>query len=152
MGLFGNNKTSMQIGNKSSSGITSFFEHLKTYLSYYATFTTIVGMIWGGFVVYDNWRDNNDFLQKNVNSIIKTQKRQITTDSILLDNQIKMKIEIDNLKLNGVQTINNMNALQRSYIKYISNDDALTKQDFLEYMEGLSVEEKKNSSGTEISK
>lgn len=152
MGLFGNKKILTMMNQGSQSIITTFFQHLKTYISNYVAITTALGALWGGFVMYDNWRDNNKLLQKNVKNIIDTQKRQMVTDSLLLDNQIKMKVEIDNLRLNGVQTINNMNALQRSYIKYISNDEALTKQDFLKYMEGLSVEEKKSSSGTEIPK
>ena len=38
-------------------------------------------------------------------------------------------------------------ALENSYVKRLSNDKTLTKQDFLEYMEGLSFDVKKNSLG-----
>lgn len=152
MGLFGNSKMPTSIKGNNNSIVISFFEHLKTYVSYYTVITAVIGILWTGFVIYDNWRDNNQLLQNNIKNIINTQKRQIKTDSLLLDNQIKMKADIDNLKTNGVTTIENMNALQRSYIRYISNDKALTKQDFLEYMEGLSVEEKKSSSGTVTNK
>ncbi len=153
MGLFGNSGEMKPVSsNKPSLKVTSFFETLNKFISYYGSIATVLGMLWGGFVMYDKWKDSNQLLQSNIKNIIETQKKQITNDSILLDNQKKLKIEVDNLKINGTTTIENMSALQRSYIRYISNDNALTKQEFLEYMEGLSVEEKKSSLETGTNK
>ena len=61
---------------------------------------------------------------------------------------------IDKIKhiKNTEEFVKQLKSLEKSYIKYISNDNALTKKDFLEYMEGLSVDEKKNSSGSMMKK
>jgi hypothetical protein len=130
--------------NTMSKKIIGFFEHLKTYISYYVAMTTVLGGLWGVFVMYDNWRDNNKILQENVKSIIEKQNLQTKRDSILLENQQEIRIELDYVKINTENSLDQIKALQKSYIRYISNDDALTKAQFLEYMEGLSVESKKN--------
>lgn len=148
MKLFGNKEsryiTQMDAKPKIGMKITSFMEHLKTYISYYVAITSVIGIMWGGFVIYDNWRDGNKEMQNSVKSIINTQSRQEKTDSILLKNQIEIREDINSLKDNGIIYIERIDALQRSYIRYISNDKALTKTDFLEYMDGLNMESKKN--------
>ena len=126
---------------------TTFFaiiKSIKLYGEYYFAIVSVLGAIWGGFTIYDNWRDNNKALQSNVKSIMEVQKNQTKTDSLLLKNQDVMEKQ-----LNSIQTIANdysitFKSLQSSYIKYISNDKTLTKQDFLNYMEGLSIDVKKN--------
>lgn len=124
--------------------IIIFLEHIKTYISYYLAVTTALGALWGGFVIYDNWKDSNKKIQDNVKTIINTQIRQERMDSLLLRNQIEMRTDIDLIKDNSTKYIEKNDALQRSYIRYISNDKALTKTDFLEYMEGLNIDSKKN--------
>jgi hypothetical protein len=111
---------------------------IKAISEYYFTIVTVLGVLWGGFVMYDNWKENNKTLQSNVKTIMETQIKQSRTDSLLLQNQSEMQ-----LQLNGIQSTTN--SLQSSYVKYISNDKTLTKQDFLKYMEGLSFDVKKNS-------
>jgi hypothetical protein len=124
--------------------IISFFAHFKTYVSYYIAITTALGALWGGFVIYDNWKDSNIKIQDSVKTIISTQIRQEKTDSLLLRNQIEIRDDLNLIKDNNARYIERNDALQRSYIKYISNDKALTKTDFLEYMEGLNIDSKKN--------
>lgn len=126
------------------SKITSLFNHMKVFSSQYLTLATFVGIIWGGFVVYDNWKDNNKDMQNKVKTIIDSQIRQQRTDSLLLLGQTDIRTEFESFKLIFDQKTSTLNSLQKSYVRYISNDEALTKKDFLEYMEGLTVEEKKS--------
>jgi hypothetical protein len=116
----------------------SIIAKIKSISEYYFTIVTALGVLWGGFVMYDNWRDNNKVLQSNVKTIMETQVRQSKTDSLLLQQQTEMKLQLE-----GIQATTN--SLESSYVKYISNDKTLTKQDFLRYMEGLSFDVKKNS-------
>ncbi|HUU87931.1 MAG TPA: hypothetical protein VMX17_09270 [Candidatus Glassbacteria bacterium] len=112
--------------------------NIKLYSSYYFAIISVLGVVWGAFALYDGWRDNNKILQTNVNTIIKAQSSAAKTDSLLLKQQEIMKEQ-----LNEIQ--GTTEALENSYVKRLSNDKTLTKQDFLEYMEGLSFDTKKNS-------
>jgi hypothetical protein len=121
------------------NGFLKLLGSIKTYSGYYFAIVSVLGVVWGAFAAYDNWKDNNVILQNNVNTIIKAQASAARTDSILLDQQAKMKVQ-----LNEIQ--GTTEALESSYVKRLSNDKSLSKQDFLDYMEGLSFDVKKNSS------
>jgi hypothetical protein len=120
-------------------GFLKVLGNIKMYSSYYFAVASVIGAVWGAFAIYDNWRDENKILQDNVNTIIQTQKQQAKTDSILVEQQTEMKEQ-----LNDIQSTTE--SLENSYVRYISRDASLTKEDFLEYMEGLSFDLKKNSS------
>lgn len=127
---------------KMKQKIITFLAKLKTISEQYFMIVSILGALWGGFLMYDNWKHNNDKLQINVTKIIEAQMHQGKTDSLLLVNQSEIQSQ-----LQGIQATTN--SLQSSYVKYISNDKTLTKQDFLRYMEGLSFDVKKNSMTSE---
>lgn len=129
---------------KAESKITSFLNHMKNFSQQYLTLTTFVGIFWGGFLIYDNWRDNNKEMQNNVKTIIDSQIYQRQTDSLLLVGQESLREDFENFKFVTQSKDGTLNSLQNSYVKYLSKDPALTKKDFLEYMEGLTVESKKN--------
>jgi hypothetical protein len=129
---------------KTESKITSIFNHMKIFSQQYLALVTFVGIFWGGFVVYDNWKDNNKEMQNNVKTIIDSQIRQQQTDSLLLIGQKTLREEFEDFKTAAQSKESTLSSLQKSYIKYISNDQALTKKDFVEYMEGLTIESKKN--------
>ena len=112
--------------------------NIKLYGSYYFAIASVLGAVWGAFAVYDNWKDNNKMLQFNVNTIIQAQSKAAKIDSLLLIQQNDMQGQ-----LNEIQ--GTTEALENSYVKRLSNDKSLTKQDFLKYMEGLSFDVKKNS-------
>lgn len=134
----------MNIGSRNKwkdrmkAGFFTIIKAIKSYSEYYFAVVSVLGVLWGGFVVYDNWKDNNKTLQSNVKTIMEAQIRQGKTDSLLLKNQFDMQSQLRAIE-------STTNSLQSSYVKYISNDKTLTKQDFLKYMEGLSFDVKKNS-------
>jgi hypothetical protein len=117
---------------------STILNNFKKYVEYYLAFASIIGILWGGFSAYADWKNTDKILQKNVKVIMETQVHQTKIDSLLLDSQNEIR-----LKLNAIE--NTTKSLQSSYVKYISNDKTLTKQDFLRYMEGLSFDVKKNS-------
>jgi len=124
--------------NKMKAGFLAIVDGIKKYSEYYFTIVSVLGALWGAFVVYNNWKDNNKSMQKNVKTIIEAQIRQVKTDSILIKNQSDMQLQLTQIQSTTA-------SLQSSYVKYISNDKTLTKQDFLRYMDGLSFDVKKNS-------
>ena len=112
------------------------FKVIAKYAGYFLSIAGAVAIIWKAAVFYDNRGDDTALVHSQLEEIIDTQTRQTaTTDSVSLKLDILSK---DVNMLAGEQT-----ALRKSYIKYISNDDMLTKNDFLHYMEGLSVDLKK---------
>ena len=125
--------------------IITFLKGLKIYAEQYFLIASVIGVIWGGFVMYDKWKDNNEELIKTVKTIRETQISQLKTDSVLLINQFTMRGQLDEIRGITDQNSEDIKSLSRSYIKYISSDKALSKSDFLKYMEGLSLDVKKNS-------
>lgn len=112
--------------------------NIKLYSSYYFAIISVLGVIWGAFALYDNWRDDNKVLQKNVDIIIKSQIQAAKTDSLLLTHQRNIERQLTEIQ-------GTTKSLENSYVKYLSKDKTLTKEDFLQYMEGLSFDIKKNS-------
>jgi pimeloyl-CoA synthetase len=108
---------------------------IKGYIQFYLAVVSVIGAIWGAFTIYNNWKTNNKEMEKSVKLIMKSQVRQGQIDSI--------KIQMDNIE-------SSISSLQISYVNYISNDKTLTKQDFLRYMEGLSLDVKKKSLTSEM--
>jgi len=157
MGLFGKRSTyfkekeiNEETNSKMGTKITQSFEHMKHFSSQYLTIVTFAGIILGGYKVYDQWSDSNDDMKEKFEIIMSSQKDEKRLDSLLLKGQHDLKKELDDHLKNSEEHTKQLESLQKSYIRYISNDDALTKTDFLKYMEGLSVEEKKNSSGSKM--
>lgn len=115
-------------------------EHMKAFSSQYLTIATFVGIVWGGFVVYDNWKDNNVKLKENVEKIINFHNEDSKIDSLLLIGQNDLRQDLEEHIKYANEYIKQLQTLQKSYVRYVSNDDRLTKTDFLKYMEGLTVE------------
>jgi hypothetical protein len=123
--------------------IVKLIGNIKLYSSYYFAIVSVLGVVWGAFVVFDNWKDSNMEMRNNVNTIIQAQSKAAMIDSILLKHQSEMKAQLN--EIHGTTE-----ALEKSYVRRLSNDKTLTKQDFLEYMEGLSFDTKKNSLNNQL--
>jgi len=113
--------------------------NIKLYSSYWFAILSVLGVVWGAYAMYYNWKDNNKVLQSNVNKIIQVQTVQNRTDSLLLRQQADMKVQLDAIQ-------GTTESLESSYVKRLSKDKSLTTEQFLEYMDGLSFDVKKNSS------
>ena len=123
---------------------TKGLEHIKLFSSQYLTIVTFAGIILGGYKVYDKWNDSIKLVQEKVEIVMKNQESQKKIDSLLLQSQNNLRKEFEEHTKNIDRFEKQLHSLQKSYVRYISNDDALTKQDFLQYMEGLTLEEKKS--------
>lgn len=123
---------------------TKGLEHIKLFSSQYLTIVTFAGIILGGYKVYDKWNDSIKLVQEKVEIVMKNQESQKKIDSLLLQSQNNLRKEFEEHTKNIDRFEKQLQSLQKSYVRYISNDDALTKQDFLQYMEGLTSEEKKS--------
>lgn len=158
MGLFGKKKyfkeNELKPEKESNMGgkIAKGLEHMKNFSSQYLTIVTFAGIILGGYKIYDKWSHSNDQIQEKVEIMVENQESQKRLDSLLLQGQIDLRNDLEEHIKNSDEFVKQLQSLQKSYVRYISNDNALTKQDFLEYMEGLSVEEKKSSLTTNSKK
>jgi predicted small secreted protein len=115
-------------------------EHIKNFNQQYFIISTLIGIIWGAFVIYDNWKDNNVKLKENMEKIINFHNEDSKIDSLLLIGQNDLRQDLEEHIKYANEYIKQLQTLQKSYVRYVSNDDRLTKTDFLKYMEGLTVE------------
>jgi hypothetical protein len=139
-----NDKIHVVVKRKMKNTVLLLIENIKTYTGYYFAVTSAVGILWGGFVLFDNWRDSNVVLVSTVKTIRETQIQQGKTDSLLLVNQTAMEKKLNEIQLRTNDASSSIRSLSTSYVKYISNDQSLSKEDFLKYMDGLSLDVKKN--------
>ena len=72
---------------KMKKGIISILENIKTYVGYYLAVASVVGVMWGGFTFYNNWKEGN----KSVKAIVKA-------DSLILKNQIDIVLKLNTIE------------------------------------------------------
>ena len=107
--------------------------------NYFLTGAAIISIMWGIFVKVDSKKDKTTDIENKLKSVISIQSaQQVLSDSMVN----KLNVVNDNI----IQVMKLQNALRGSYVKYLSSDDALTKEDFLEYMQGLEFDVKSNNS------
>jgi len=126
--------------------IIVFLAHIKEYVEYYLAVVSALGILWGGFVIYNNWIHKNEQLHNDVKTIMVIQKKQTEVDSVLLNRQKEIGLQLNALQSASDENSEHLKFLETSYVKYLSKDKALSKEDFLKYMEGLNYDTKKNSS------
>jgi len=115
------------------------FKTIFKVLGYFLTVAASVTVIWGVFTFVDNKNDADVSTQDQLEIIIAVQETEkVKTDSI--------SVNIQRLNRNINHLTKEQKSLRQSYVRYLSNDDALTKDDFLEYMQGIELDIKKNGS------
>ena len=112
-----------------------------TILKYFGICAGSIGILYGVFTFFDNMQDD-------IVDIKETQvEYQATADTVLnlartYDGRILEMEKVVRYNAGQVQV------LQESYFEYIKNDDNLTKDEFVEYMNPFLEYIKKNSSPT----
>jgi len=113
------------------------------YITWFVTAASAVAIIWV-MAAYFTTKDNDQV-------IVQDQL------SIIIDTQEDQRIAIDSVcgKLDAIQRdVNNLSseqkALRGSYVRYLTNDSALTKDDFIQYMQGLTFDFKKKETASEL--
>jgi len=114
---------------------------LKGVVKYVSLFTLIVGavtIIWKTAVFFDDRGDQTVQIEEKLEVIITQQNEQdVKIDSLMQDVTLVRRQLTD--------LTSSQNSLRDSYVRYLSNDDALTKEEFIKYMEGIQFSvEKKN--------
>ena len=136
---------------KKPNFIKSFFEMTKMYWGYFMTTVAIFTFVWTLGVKSEKKDVEKQAVSKSLLELTVSQ----TDVKYKIDSVIYLIKDIHN-KQN--ELIDNQNALRNSFVKYISNDNALSKKDFIEYMQGIqwnvnpitSVEPVTESTGTDI--
>lgn len=121
---------------------------IKTILRYVSYFLAIAGavtVIWKVALYFDDKNDKTSTIETKL--------------SIVIENQVMLKTNTDSMIIGLTAANKNLteltaaqNALRNSYVRYLVNDKALTKDDFLKFMEGLQWELKKNDGTTLLEK
>jgi len=102
-------------------------------------FTLLVAgitIIWKVAVYFNQVNSNDKNVHNQLETIIETQSSQGSKLDSVIDTLYYLNQNVIDLKASH-------NALRSSYIKYLTKDSALTKADFISYMQGLELDLKK---------
>ena len=115
---------------------------MKIIIQYIGYFMAVVGMvtvIWRVAISFQKAEDRDSLTTQEICEIkedmVKHTDWKIFVDSIYYHN-FRMGEKMNDIK-------KGLNALRSSYVQYLRNDGSLTKDDFLQYMEGIEFELKK---------
>ena len=115
---------------------------MKIIIQYIGYFMAVVGMvtvIWRVAISFQKAEDRDSLTTQEICEIkedmVKHTDWKIFVDSIYYHN-FRMEEKMNDIK-------KGLNALRSSYVQYLRNDESLTKDDFLQYMEGIEFELKK---------
>jgi hypothetical protein len=110
--------------------IKSFLELVKSYWGYFMTLVAITTFIWTLGIKAERKTHETAAFIKEVTEIKGAQvEERNKLDSVLLI--------VTEVRDKQSELATNQNALRNSWVRYLSNDERLTKQDFLQYMEGI---------------
>ena len=111
------------------------FKAALTYIGYFMAIFGFAAVVWKTAVYFDNKADKTTSLETKIETVIEKQNDQDTKIDSITVNLIKINDKLD-------QVNDNQTHLQNSYVLRLKNDKTLTRDEFIQYMEGL--ESKKN--------
>jgi hypothetical protein len=117
--------------------LKTVLDHIKIYAGYYLAITIIFGGLWGGFVVFDNWKDDNAQIHSDIKTLIQEKKEHEKTDSILLSKISKLEERLGIVEVKTETHTKDIKGVKTSYLRYISQDEALTKEDFIRFIQEI---------------
>ena len=117
--------------------IRTVMDHIKLYVGYYTTIATVIGILWTVFILFDKWKDNNTQVHNDITMLILNQKLQRRNDSILIEQFILLDKKTKDINNKIDVNIKDFNILKRSYLRYLSQDEALSKVDFIRFIQEI---------------
>ncbi len=114
------------------------FKVIKEYIGLFLAIVSAVTMIGGAAVTLYK-------VQVTMKTLVASDTVLVSEVKLVRKNVQEAKDLLYNLKDGQNSLVLSHNALRDSYMKYLANDQALTKADFLTYMQGLIIEVKKKS-------
>ena len=117
--------------------IRTVMGHIKLYMGYYTTIATVIGILWTVFILFDKWKDNNTQVHNDITMLILNQKLQRRNDSILIEQFILLDKKTKDINNKIDVNIKDFNILKRSYLRYLSQDEALSKVDFIRFIQEI---------------
>ncbi|MDH7554351.1 MAG: hypothetical protein QHH74_11910 [Spirochaetota bacterium] len=103
------------------------------------TVVGVVTVIWRVAISFQKAEDRDNFTAQEIYEIKENMVRR-TDWKIFVDSIYYYNFRMEE-KMNDIRK--GLNALRSSYVQYLRNDESLTKDDFLQYMEGIEFELKK---------
>jgi len=114
-----------------------FLEFIKLYWGYFMTVVAIGSFVWTLGVK----AERKTFENINIKDDVKDLKVEQLKQKIIIDSLFVVVKDIKEQKKEILSTQNailtSQNAMRNSYVKYLSNDKSLTKDEFIKYMNGL---------------
>ena len=105
-------------------------EHMLKVIKIIGSLVGFAGALWLGFEIYDGWRDARVEDIKFQSTVINYME----TDSIKTDNLIA---GVDTMRLELANYKSTVDVLAQKHVAEIVDDSTLTRQEFLENMNGL---------------
>jgi len=93
-------------------------------------------VLWGAFKFIDS---TNDTIALSKQMVLKVDSLYDAFDSVQ-SQSYRVNKSIQDLQLDIVSLTQSLDKTQKSYGRYLMHDEALTKEEFHEYMNGLTVE------------
>jgi hypothetical protein len=110
------------------------FEHLKSYIGYYFTIIAVIGSLWAIFVFYDKWKDEKILMRTDINTLKQEKIDHRRLDSLLLDEQYKIVARLKDIESKTTTQSKEIKGVKTSVVRYISQDEALTREDFVRFI------------------
>ena len=112
-------------------------KHIKAYIGYYFTVIALIGSLWTVFVFYDKWKDGNDKMRADITTLTQSEKSHNKTDSLILDRFDKLEGKV--VVVVGASGVHDkeIKGLKGSILRYISRDEALSKEDFMRFIQEI---------------
>ena len=118
----------------------------KTIFKIVAGFGTLVGsatIIWLTSAYFTKKDATETVFHEQLEIVIDNQNNGAVADDSICAKLDQLVRQVNTIADKQIDIAKGQEALSRSYSRYLSNDETLTKEDFLEYMQGLTFDFKK---------
>jgi hypothetical protein len=109
------------------------FEFIKQYVSYGTAIGSIVVGLWVVFVFVNDMK----LTSTKVDILIQSDSLKANTQAQIQRDINSIKYDIQDITDSQKSTNEQLSKFKSSYVKRLSNDKSLTKEEFIQYMDGL---------------
>lgn len=95
-----------------------------------------LGILWGAFNFIHTTNESNDAVKKVLN---KVDSLSLCVKNLAVHNY-RLGTELYDLQIDIAGLSGSLDKTQKSYARYLLHDNTLTKEEFYQYMDGLTVE------------
>jgi hypothetical protein len=128
----------LQYGMKMSNvGGTSVIKTLITYIGYVMAIIGFATVVWRVAVSFQKGTEHDTRVDEKLVQVVEFQKDQKQCMDSLTLRYEEIRQSVRDLNVLTYEILQKQNALRNSYVRYIQADERLTKEEFINYMEGV---------------